>query len=421
MKFVRAEIITIGDEILYGHIVDTNSQWISNELDSIGVKTVRKSTISDQEQDILTSLSEAANRADIILITGGLGPTNDDLTKPTLTKYFNSQLQLNEQALQDIRWIFEKVGRELTETNRQQAFLPANCEIVRNRVGTAPGMWFLENGKVYVSMPGVPHEMKTMMTEGVLPKIQQVFNTPTIYHKMVKTIGIGESWLADKIKPWEEKLPSHVKLAYLPGLGEVKLRLTAIGNSLQDLQKDVSEQLLRLHQYVDGYTYGYDQDTLPIVVGKLLIEQGLTLSTAESCTGGKVAHEITSIPGSSQYFIGSVVAYDNRLKEELLQVDPHTLATQGAVSEQTVREMAIGVKNRLGSDIGIATSGIAGPSGGTEDKPVGTIWIACSDPEKTTTKLLSLYKDRITNIRFTSNAVLNMVRQRLVEMGGEKP
>ena len=421
MKLVKAEIITIGDEILYGHIVDTNSQWISNELDNIGVKTVRKSTISDQEQDILSALAEATSRADIILITGGLGPTNDDLTKPTLTKYFDTHLELNEQALLDVKWIFEKVGRELTETNKQQAFLPINCKVVRNRAGTAPGMWFNENDRVYISMPGVPHEMKIMMTEEVLPKIRDVFNTPTIYHKMVKTIGIGESWLSDKIKIWEEQLPVHIKLAYLPGLGEVKLRLTAIGNDQKKLQTEVNEQLQLLNQYVEKYTYGYDQDTLSLVIGRLLKAQGLTIATAESCTGGRVAQEITSIPGSSEYFIGSVVAYSNRVKEELLQVNPLTLSNYGAVSEQTVMEMAIGVRKQLQSDIGIATSGIAGPGGGTQDKPVGTIWIACSGPKNTVAKKLSLYKDRLTNIRYTTNALLNLVRQRLVEMDGEKP
>jgi len=240
MQPVLAEIITIGDEILYGQIVDTNSQWISKELDKIGVKTVRKTTVSDFEPDILEALAESSTRADIILITGGLGPTNDDLTKPCLAKYFQCDLALNKQALKEVQWIFDKIGRELTETNRQQAILPTKCSVVTNRAGTAPGMWFQEEDKVYVSMPGVPHEMKIMMAEQVLTRLQTVFKTPAIYHKIIKTIGIGESWLADKIAPWEQQLPPNIKLAYLPGLGEVKLRLTAVGDDSNKLEYEVA-------------------------------------------------------------------------------------------------------------------------------------------------------------------------------------
>lgn len=420
MSLVRAEIISIGDEILYGQIVDTNSQWISQEMDVIGVKTVWKTTVSDNETDILKALDLATDRADIILITGGLGPTSDDLTKPCLAKFFNCDLALDQEALNDLRWIFDKIGRELTETNRQQAYLPTKCTRITNRAGTAPGMWFQEQGKVYVSMPGVPHEMKIMMTEQVIPKLQSVFQMPAIYHKIVRTIGIGESWLSDEIKPWEEQLPPHIRLAYLPGLGEVRLRLTAVGNALPELKAEVDAQLNSLYPLIERYIYGYDKDSIPQVVGNLLRDRGLTIAVAESCTGGSVAKAITSIPGSSAYFLGGVVAYQNVLKQELLGVDAETLDKHGAVSENTIIQMAQGVKTRLNADIGIATSGVAGPGGGSEEKPVGTVWIACADDQNTVSKKLSLYKDRSTNIKLTTQAVLNMVRQRLVKMDGEK-
>ncbi len=420
MQHVRAETITIGDEILYGQTVDTNSQWISKELDKTGIKTVRKTTVSDSESDILQALAEASTRADIILITGGLGPTSDDLTKPCLAKFFQCDLALNEQALKEVQLIFDKIGRELTETNRQQAYLPTKCSVLTNRVGTAPGMWFQENGKVYVSMPGVPHEMKTLMTEQVLPRLQTVFQTPAIYHKIVKTIGIGESWLADKIDLWEKQLPPHIKLAYLPGLGEVKLRLTAVGDDPDKLENEVNQQIEHLKPLAGKYIYGYDQDTLPVVVGNLLRSRKLTIAAAESCSGGSVAQAITSVAGSSDYFMGSIVAYQNSLKESLLGVNPATLEYHGAVSEPTILEMAEGVRKRLKVDIGVATSGIAGPGGGSLEKPVGTVWIAYADGKNQVSKKLSLYKDRAINITLTTQAVLNLVRQRLVEMDGEK-
>lgn len=420
MQFVCAEIISVGDEILYGQILDTNSQWISQEIDKIGIKTVRKTTVSDNESDILKALEEASERSDIILMTGGLGPTSDDLTKPCLAKFFDCDLVLDEQALEDISVIFNKIGRELTETNRQQAYLPEKCTRITNRAGTAPGMWFQQDHKVCVSMPGVPHEMQIMMSEQVLPKIQKIFKTPAIFHKMIRTIGIGESWLSDKIKTWEDQLPTHIRLAYLPGLGEVRLRLTAVGARVSELETQVNQQLEILRPLIDQYIYGFDADSIPQVVGDLLRKQKLTIATAESCTGGSVAQEITSIAGSSDYFLGSVVAYQNSLKQSLLGVSPETLASYGAVSENTIVEMAEGVRDRLNADIGIATSGIAGPGGGSPEKPVGTVWIACSDCQNTVSKKLSLYKDREINIKLTTKAVLNMVRQRLLEMDGEK-
>ena len=420
MSNILAEILTIGDEILYGQIVDTNSQWISAELDKMGIKTIRKTTVPDKESEILKAFSEAQSRAQIILITGGLGPTNDDLTKPCLAKFFDSELQMNEKALSELTKLFASIGRELTDLNREQANLPVKSQAITNRVGTAPGMWFYEEGKVFVSMPGVPHEMKTMMMEQIIPRLHDLFDTPIIFHQLIKTVGIGESWLAEKIQPWEESLPENIRLAYLPGLGEVKLRLTATGPELPPLKKQVEEQIDQLRTYAGKYIYGFGKDTLPKAVGEMLKSRNLTIGCAESCSGGAVASAITSVPGSSQYFQGSVVAYHNQLKSSILEVNEQTLQQHGAVSEATVLEMARGAQKALNAHIGVATSGIAGPDGGTPEKPVGTIWVAVVYGDQATAKKLSLFKDREINIKFTVMAVLNMVRQRLLEMDGEK-
>lgn len=413
MTKVTAELLTIGDEILYGQIVDTNSQWMSVELDKIGVRVVRKTTVGDQEAEILTALAEAETRADIILITGGLGPTSDDLTKPCLAKYFNCEVAIHEEALAEVTEFFKSRGRELTEVNRQQAALPVCCTKITNSLGTAPGMWFDKNKKVFVSMPGVPHEMKKMMKDIIIPKLQQQFNTPVIHHKVIRTVGIGESFLADKISEWEKKLPAHIKIAYLPSLGEVKVRLTAFGNKLEQLQLE-TDHLIKTFQPLAGeFVYGYDDTTLEVAIGNLLREKKLTLSIAESCTGGYLSHLITSVPGSSEYFQGSMIPYAYDIKMRQLGVKPETLEKHGAVSEPTIIEMANVVRARFNTDIGVATSGIAGPGGATPEKPVGTVWIAYSDKHHTVTKKLQLSKDRMINIRMASVAVLNMIRQNI--------
>lgn len=406
----KVEIITIGDEILYGQTLDTNSQWISQELDKVGIKTIRKTTISDERNEILSAFKEAEQRADIILITGGLGPTNDDLTKPCLAEYFGCELKLHEQALKDVRELFESRGFELSELNKKQAELPTCCEYIKNAMGSAPGMWFERNGKVFVSMPGVPHEMKHLMLTTVISKLREVFNTEVIHHKIIKTIGIGESWLSEQIKPWEDNLPEHIRLAYLPSLGQVKLRLTAIGEDLEQLKKDINKQIDKLKEYADKYIYGYDDEEIESAVGKLLKDHKKTLALAESCTGGYVTHLITSVSGSSEYFQGAVVPYHNELKINILGVDRETIEKHGAVSEETIIQMAEKVRKKFNADVGIATSGIAGPSGGTPEKPVGTVWIAYSDEKGTKTKKLQLTKDRKLNIKATATALLNLVR-----------
>jgi nicotinamide-nucleotide amidase len=410
MKTILAELLTIGDEILYGQIVDTNSQWMSVELSNAGIKVIRKTTVGDQENEILAALAEAESRVDIVLITGGLGPTNDDLTKPCLAKYFNCEVKIHEEALAEVTDFFKSRGRELTEINRQQAALPVCCEKVTNVLGTAPGMWFERNGKVFVSMPGVPHEMKRMMTDLVVPKLKKTFNTPAIYHKVIRTVGLGESFLAEKIADWENALPSHIKLAYLPSLGEVKLRLTSIGDATDRLENETNALIEKLKERVGQFIYGYGEDPLEVAIGKTLSEKKLTLAVAESCTGGYLSHLITSVPGSSSYFLGSIIPYDYAIKMRQLGVKPETLEQYGAVSEETIREMANLVRAKFNTDIGVATSGIAGPGGETPEKPVGTVWIAYSDKHHTVTRKLQLSKERILNIKMASVAVLNLIR-----------
>lgn len=413
MKTVLAEILTIGDEILYGQITDTNSQWMSAELDEIGIRVIRKTTVGDTEKDILEAFSEAEKRADIVLITGGLGPTNDDLTMPMLAKYFDSKIVMNQDVLNHVQYFFERRGRVFTELNRNQALVPEIAEVLHNELGTAPGTWYERNGKIFVSMPGVPHEMKNLMKSLVIPKLSAFFQTPVIYHKLIKTVGIGESYLADKIKPWEDSLPKHISLAYLPSVGHVKLRLTAVGDDKEILKQEVQSLIDDLMPMAAKYIYGYDGMTLEKAVGEMLLAKGKTIALAESCSGGYVQHKITSVAGSSAYFQGGVVPYHNDHKINVLGVNPDTLVQFGAVSEECVKEMAEGVRKLFKSDIGAASSGIAGPDGGTEDKPVGTVWIAYADGAQTVAKKLQLTQNRALNIDLTGISVLNLVRKSL--------
>ncbi len=416
----KAEILTIGDEILYGQINDTNSQWISKALDAAGFRTIRKTTVGDGRGQILQAFREAAHRADLVLITGGLGPTADDLTKPCLAEFFNCALSMNEKALKEVSAFFQSKGLELTELNRQQAMLPDCCEPITNELGTAPGMWIKNGDQVFVSMPGVPFEMKHMMTRYILPKLAKTFHTEVVYHRVIKTIGIGESWLSEKIAPWADSLPDHISLAYLPSLGQVKLRLTASGSDLESLKAEVAGQTERLYPYAGKYIYGFDNDEIESVVGNNLRKEHLTLATAESCTGGFLGHSITRIPGASDYFKGGVIAYANEIKVKMLGVDESTLDQFGAVSEETVRQMAEGVAREMGTDIGLATTGVAGPDGGSPEKPVGTVWIGCHFRGETIIRKLQLWKDREVNIQASSIAVLNLLRITLSKTIEEK-
>lgn len=410
MQLVKAEIIAIGDELLYGQIMDTNSHWISQELDLLGVKVVRKTTVGDNRTDILAAFSEAEKRADIILITGGLGPTQDDLTKPLLAEYFGCEIIEFPEAVEAVTSFFRRRGREMTQLNILQGHLPSCCTYIPNEVGTAPGMWFEKNGTYWMSMPGVPHEMKKLMKDFVLPELPKRFDLPIIYHKVIKTVGIGESWLADLIKDWENALPEHIRLAYLPSLGHVKLRLTAFGKDRNQLIEEVQMQIDAVFPLIEKYIYGYDEETLETAIGKLLKNAGKTLALAESCSGGYISHLVTSIPGSSTYFQGAVIPYHNQFKSAILNVSSGTLQSHGAVSEETATEMAIGVRKLFGSDFGLASTGIAGPDGGSEEKPVGTVWIACAGEGFVETRKLQLTQERLINIQLTGVSVLNLLR-----------
>ncbi|HTB05317.1 MAG TPA: competence/damage-inducible protein A [Bacteroidia bacterium] len=409
-----AEIITIGDEILIGQIVDTNSAWMATLLNENGIKVFQITSVSDNKEHILTTLKEAIQRADIILITGGLGPTRDDITKHTLCEYFNTKLRLDESVLEDVTTIFKKFGRGVTEINRKQAEVPGNCVPLHNKNGTAPGMWFEEKGKIYVSMPGVPFEMKALMTEEVIPRLKKKFTLPVIIHKNVLTQGIGESMLAEKIADWETSLEIEgIKLAYLPSSSTVRLRLSTSGADAKVLQERIDRKLGELILLIEPHIYGYDDETLEGNIGKLLKLKKQTLSTAESCTGGYISHRIVSVPGSSDYFKGSIISYANEVKMDELGVSKETLDKYGAVSQQVVEQMAAGVQQKLNTDYSIAVSGIAGPDGGTPDKPVGTVWIAIATPTKIISKHFQFAGNRERNILVSGLSALNMLRKEI--------
>ncbi|MEO9869115.1 competence/damage-inducible protein A [Ekhidna sp.] len=405
----KAILISIGDEILYGQTLDTNSHWMSGELDSLGIRVIKKVTIGDSKDEILLHLSEAEKSADIILITGGLGPTNDDLTKPCLVEYFNTHLIRNEEVLKNIQTLFSKAGREMSDLNEQQADLPANCVAVPNLIGTAPGMWFERNQKVIVSMPGVPYEMKRMMQDTILPKLRSAFIKDGIYHRMIRTIGIPESKLAEQIEKWEQSLPNHIKLAYLPTMGSVKLRLTTSGDG-EKVKKEVQHEIDKVLPLIDKYVYGFDNEEIEEAIGRMLKEKKYSLAVAESCTGGFLSHKITSVPGSSEWFNGAFVPYSNQLKNEQLHVGKEIIQNHGAVSEPVVLALAENVRKEFRTNVGISISGVAGPGGGTKEKPVGTVWIGYSDEKRTVAKKLQLTKDRGINIQYSAIAALNMIR-----------
>ena len=410
---MNAEIINIGDELLIGQVVNTNASWMAEQLNLAGIHVVRMSVVADDREAILGSLRQASTRAELILITGGLGPTNDDITKLTLCEYFNCRLVFSEIAYADIEHLFHLRGWTVTEINRQQAEVPGGCTPLRNLNGTAPGMWFEKEGCIFVSLPGVPFEMKAMMEEVVIPRLAGRSGM-VIRHKTVLTQGVGESFLAVQIREWEDHLPKEIKLAYLPQPGIVRLRLTASGTDGDYLDRLINGQLDKLRQLIAEWIYGYDDETMGSIIGALLKKKGKTLATAESCTGGYIAHLLTLVPGSSAYFLGSVVAYDNRIKEEILQVSHKSILESGAVSEIVVREMAEGARKILKVDYAVAVSGIAGPDGGTPDKPVGTTWIAVATPTTIVTQKFMLGDHRERNIHRAALTAMNLLRKELI-------
>lgn len=412
---MKAEIITIGDELLIGQVVDTNSAFIATKLNEAGIHVCQITSVSDNKKHIMEALDNAKQRAGIILMTGGLGPTNDDITKNTLCEYFKVGLRFDAEAYKDVEFIFKTRGREVTEINRRQAEIPVNSIALRNKNGTAPGMWFDVEEKVYISMPGVPYEMKALMEDEVIPRLKKKFTLPVIVHRNVLTIGIGESVLAEKIAAWEASLANdNIKLAYLPSVGMVRLRLSSSGESENILKQKTGEKIKELQTIIGEFIYGYDNDTLESITGNLLKERKQTISTAESCTGGYISHLITSIPGSSDYYVGSVITYSYEIKTLELNINADLLNAKGAVSQEVVEQMAAEVRRKFKTDYSIAVSGIAGPTGGTPEKPVGTVWIAIAGPERVFSKRFLFTNNRLRNIQMTSNAALNLLRKEMM-------
>jgi len=373
---MKSAIITIGDEILIGQVTDTNAVWISQQLNELGVQVGEMVTVSDHAGQITRTLDRYMGRFDLLIMTGGLGPTGDDITKQTLADYFESKLVTNPVVLERITAFFKERGRTMIESNLKQADVPETCRILMNNHGTAPGMWFEKQGTILISLPGVPYEMKGLMTDHVLPEIKKRSKVPQVVHRTIMTQGIPESYLAAMLRNWEAELPDCVKLAYLPNPGMVRLRLTVVDKCASEAKQILDVNIGKLLAIIPEHIFGYDDISLEASLGELLRERGLTLATAESCTGGNIARMITSVPGSSDYYLGSVVAYNNRIKSGILGVDIALIEENGAVSREVVEEMAMGVQELMGSDTAISTSGIAGPDGGTEDKPVGTTWIS---------------------------------------------
>jgi nicotinamide-nucleotide amidase len=408
------EIITIGDEILIGQTVDTNSAWMGTELNQMGIRINRITSVSDNKDEIISSLDEALSRAEVVLITGGLGPTSDDITKDTLAGFFGGKLVMDNSVLENVTERLRRRNLQMNENNRRQAMVPDNCKVLQNLTGTAPGMLFEKSGKIVISMPGVPHEMKHIMKEHVLPLLAGRLPGGVIVHKNIMTYGVAEAMLAERLVIFEKELPAEIRLAYLPAYGVIKLRLTAAGSDEKKIRKTVREQVEKLYGIIPDVIYGEDEVMLEEVVGKLLNDNNLTISTAESCTGGKIASLITSVPGSSGWFTGSVVAYDNSIKTGVLGVSNETLRLYGAVSAETAGEMARGVRRLMGTDYAIAVTGIAGPTGGTADKPVGTVWIAVDSETGLLTEKQIFADNRLINISRSSYGALNLLRKQIV-------
>jgi nicotinamide-nucleotide amidase len=412
---IKATIITIGDELLIGQVIDTNSAWMAQELNKAGIPVVRRVAVGDVWDDIWNALDEESKHVQIILITGGLGPTSDDITKPLLCKYFGGKLIVDEGAKQNVVNIFTKLNRPIIERNLLQAEVPDVCTVIQNKRGTAPGMLFNKDGKIFVSMPGVPHEMKGMMEDFVIPQLSKQFELPFIIHRTLLTAGVGESFLAELIKNFETTLPSSIKLAYLPNYGMVRLRLSTAGFNKAQIENEIEQQFGQLQILVKKYLVTNIDEPMEKVLGKLLLQKNKTMCTAESCTGGYIAHLLTSIPGSSAFYDGSVVSYSYGAKEDLLNVNHQTLLTKGAVSEEVVTEMAKGALQNIKADYVIAVSGIMGPDGGLPEKPVGTAWVAIGSTQKIITQKIFFRFDRARNIQLTAATALNLLRQFILE------
>lgn len=414
---MQAEIITIGDELLIGQVVDTNSAWLGSTLGDDGIKVIQITSVQDHAAQIVQAVNDALSRADIVLMTGGLGPTKDDITKKTLAEMFGMKLVRNEQ-------VYDMVGKQValrgiafTELNQGQALVPDGCTVLPNRNGTAPGMWFERDGKVLISMPGVPFEMKALVKDEVLPRLRKHFALDANVHRTIITFGLAESILADTIASWEEALPPYLHLAYLPSALCIRLRLSAYEIDRQKAEQEIESQIEKLSKVIPHYIIGSEDDSLESVTGTLLKTRGETLATAESCTGGNIAHRFTAMPGASEYFKGGVVAYSNEVKIALLGVDPESLNRYGAVSQSVAEQMAEGVRRATGATYGISTTGIAGPTGGTPEKPVGTVWMAVATPNGVFSRRMVFGSVRSQNIERASSNCINLLRLQLLGLG----
>ncbi len=408
---MQATIITIGDEILIGQTVDTNSAWMGRRLNESGIKVYEIISVSDTAAHIKEAVAKALAQSEIVLMTGGLGPTKDDITKKTLAEYFDSEMVIDDQIMEQIASYVQRRGRPLLESHKAMAYMPAVCQVIQNHAGTAAAMWFEEDGKVLVSMPGVPYEMKDFMDRIILKMLQEKFNTPTIIHQVIMTAGLGESIIEEKIKGVVAEFPEYIKLAFLPGLGGVKLRLSGTGADEVSLRKEITHFTEEIQALIPKYAYSLEEVGLEKVFGEMLKERGASISTAESCTGGLVGNLITAVPGSSAYFKGGAITYSNEMKSKLLGVKESTLESFGAVSEETVKEMVVGAIRLFDTDYAIAVSGIAGPGGGTAEKPVGTVWIAVGSKDVIQTKRLQLVTDRSKNVRLSAMYALFEMRK----------
>ncbi len=412
---MNIEIISIGDELLIGQTINTNAAWMGQELNNIGMDISQVSVIPDTGEAIIRALDDALKRVDVVLITGGLGPTKDDITKTTLAHYFNTALIENPDVLKGIEERLKARNLEMNELNRMQALVPENARIFSNKWGTAPGMWFKSEGKIVVSLPGVPAEMKGLMTRCILPELQSAFNPGHILHRTILIIGTIEARLAQLLESFEERLPKELKLAYLPTSPVIKLRFSARGPDKNRLEQVMEQSIRNLYKEIPDLIFGEEPESLEQIIGNLLMKQRKTLATAESCTGGDIARTIVSVPGSSKYFIGSVIAYSDNIKINTLGVKPDIIENEGAVSESVVHGMALGIQRSFGADYAIAVSGIAGPGGGTEDKPVGTTWIAIGIPGSVSTYKFTFGNERDRNIHRATMTALDLLRKNILK------
>ncbi len=408
---MNAEIITIGDELLIGQVVDTNAAWIANKLNLLGIDIYKITSISDKKKSIFKALEQIDQSTNLVLFTGGLGPTNDDITKKALAEYFRVKLVMNNEVLEKIKTFVIKRNADLNERNKQQALVPENCTVIQNTIGTAPGMWFENNGRIIISMPGVPFEMKEMMNNHILEELKKRHKDYYILHKIILTQGLPESKLAEILEDWEKNFPQELSVAYLPSPGIIKLRITGKGKNREYIEEMIHNKVDALKNIIPDYICGYDEDKLEENLGELLKEKKAIVSVAESCTGGNIGQLITSISGCSDYFKGGIIAYSNEIKENILNVNKRNIEIYGAVSKQVVEEMANGILKLFNTDFSIATSGIAGPTGGTKEKPVGTTWIAVADKNTVISQKFVFGDQRDRNIQRASLTAINMLQK----------